>query len=90
MQRFCLGGRLVFGPDLRSIFLTVFLIVMPVILFCSFVSPKLINEFPHSVANLIIAICVLFTGYVSSSSLCYFILCVFVCVCVCVLLRVPP
>jgi len=63
-NRFCLGGRLVFGPDLRSIFLTVFLIVMPVILFCSFVSPKLINEFPHSVANLIIAICVLFTGYV--------------------------
>uniref|UniRef100_A0A2N9I569 Uncharacterized protein n=1 Tax=Fagus sylvatica TaxID=28930 RepID=A0A2N9I569_FAGSY len=63
-NRFCLGGRLIFGPDLRSIFLTVSLIVIPVILFCAFVSQRLINEFQHYLGNLIVAICVLFTIYV--------------------------
>ena len=66
VQRFCLGGRLVFGPDLRSIFLTISLIVIPVILFCAFVSQRLIHEFGHHFGNLIVAIPIIFTVYVSS------------------------
>ncbi|KAH9658416.1 S-acyltransferase [Citrus sinensis] len=63
-NRFCCGGRLIFGPDVRSIFLTLFLIVTPVILFCVFVSQTLIDEFQHNRGNLILAICVVFTLYV--------------------------
>lgn len=72
-QRFCFGGRLIFGPDVRSIFLTLFLIVTPVILFCAFVSKSLINEFQHHIGKLIVAICVIFTVYVSSLPLSYLI-----------------
>ncbi|KAH9658415.1 S-acyltransferase [Citrus sinensis] len=64
VKRFCCGGRLIFGPDVRSIFLTLFLIVTPVILFCVFVSQTLIDEFQHNRGNLILAICVVFTLYV--------------------------
>ncbi|KAH9698208.1 S-acyltransferase [Citrus sinensis] len=63
-NRFCCGGRLIFGPDVRSIFLTLFLIVTPVILFCVFVSQTLIDEFRQNRGNLIVAICVVFTLYV--------------------------
>ncbi|KAI4336448.1 hypothetical protein L6164_014973 [Bauhinia variegata] len=63
-NRFYLGGRVIFGPDARSLFLTVFLIVAPVILFCAFVSQRLINEFPHHLGNLIVAIGAVFTVYV--------------------------
>ncbi|KAF5449179.1 hypothetical protein F2P56_029656 [Juglans regia] len=63
-NRFCLGGRLIFGPDVRSIFLTLFLIVTPVIMFCAFVSRSLINEFQHPFGNLIVIICAFFTVYV--------------------------
>ncbi|KAH9698207.1 S-acyltransferase [Citrus sinensis] len=64
VKRFCCGGRLIFGPDVRSIFLTLFLIVTPVILFCVFVSQTLIDEFRQNRGNLIVAICVVFTLYV--------------------------
>ena len=66
VQRFCLGGRLVFGPDVRSIFLTISLIVIPVILFCAFVSQRLIHEFELHFGNLIVPFIILFTLYVSS------------------------
>lgn len=65
LQIFLLNGRLIFGPDVRSLFLTIFLIVAPVILFSAFVSQRLILEFPHNLGNLILAICILFTIYVS-------------------------
>ncbi|XP_010250452.1 PREDICTED: probable protein S-acyltransferase 7 [Nelumbo nucifera] len=63
-NRFFLGGRLIFGPDVRSLALTIFLIVTPVILFSVFVSRRLVNEFPHHLGNLIVAICVVFTAYI--------------------------
>lgn len=63
-NKFCLGGRLIFGPDVRSIIITVCLIVIPVILFCAFVSQRLINEFQYDLGNLVVAICVLLTVYV--------------------------
>lgn len=33
-QRFFFGGRLIFGPDVSSLFLSVFLIVAPALAFC--------------------------------------------------------
>lgn len=69
LQKFCFDGRLIFGPDGKSLILTVSLIVIPVILFCAFVSRRLVDMFPYHIGNLIVAIAVLFTVYVSSSSL---------------------
>ncbi|WCJ33453.1 DHHC-type zinc finger family protein [Euphorbia peplus] len=61
---FCCGGRLVFGPDVRALFLTLILIITPVILFCSFISQQIISEFQPHLGNLIVAICAIFTLYV--------------------------
>ncbi|KAG6410622.1 hypothetical protein SASPL_128687 [Salvia splendens] len=44
-NKFCLGGRFIFGPDVRSIFLTVFLIVAPAAVFCLFIARKLLDDF---------------------------------------------
>ncbi|XP_010249346.1 PREDICTED: probable protein S-acyltransferase 7 [Nelumbo nucifera] len=63
-NRFFLGGRLIFGPDVMSMVFTIFLIVTPVILFAVFVSPSLVDEFPHHLGNLIVAVSVVFTAYV--------------------------
>ncbi|KAF8390774.1 hypothetical protein HHK36_025302 [Tetracentron sinense] len=63
-NRFFLGGRLIFGPDVRSMLFTVFLIVTPVILFCVFVSQSLVTEFQHHLGNLIVAISAVSTAYI--------------------------
>lgn len=63
-NKFFLGGRLIFGPDVRSLFLTIFLIVTPVALFCAFVSQGLIKEFPHYIGHLIVIISAIFTAYI--------------------------
>ncbi|OIT05446.1 PREDICTED: probable protein S-acyltransferase 7 [Nicotiana attenuata] len=63
-NRFYLGGRLVFGPDIRALFLTLFLILVPVALFCAFVSRGLINAFPHRLGYLIVAISLLFSVFI--------------------------
>ncbi|EPS65996.1 hypothetical protein M569_08778, partial [Genlisea aurea] len=44
-NKFFLQGRFIFGPDVRSLVLTVFLIVAPVTVFCVFVAGKLMNDF---------------------------------------------
>ncbi|KAJ6339514.1 hypothetical protein OIU77_007468 [Salix suchowensis] len=44
---FLLQGRLIFGPDARSILLTIFLIVVPAVVFCVFVARKLVDDFSH-------------------------------------------
>ncbi|CAN6464475.1 unnamed protein product [Victoria cruziana] len=62
-NKFFLGGRLIFGPDSRSLLLTVFLIVVPVILFGAFVCKKLVSEL-HSVGELILAVAVIYTAFV--------------------------
>ncbi|KAL4191919.1 hypothetical protein AMTRI_Chr06g169670 [Amborella trichopoda] len=63
-NRFFLGGRLIFGPDVRSLAMTIFLITVPVLMFSVFVSQKLVYEFPHHLGNLIVAIAIIFTIYV--------------------------
>lgn len=55
-NRFLLGGRLIFGPDVRSLPLTVFLIVAPVAVFCGLVARKLID---HLGISVIVAVSVL-------------------------------
>lgn len=61
---FFLGGRFIFGPDVRSVFLSIFLIVAPVAVFCAFVARKLIDDFPHHLGVLIMVVVIVFTFYV--------------------------
>ncbi|KAL2482626.1 putative protein S-acyltransferase 7 [Forsythia ovata] len=58
---FCLGGRLIFGPDVRSVFLTIGLIVAPVTVFCIFVARKLRDDFTGNWGILIMVVVVVFT-----------------------------
>ncbi|KAK9120271.1 hypothetical protein Scep_018364 [Stephania cephalantha] len=62
-NKFFLEGRLVFGPDVRSLVFTIFLITTPVLFFCIFVSQRLINQF-HQIGDLIVAFPALFTVFI--------------------------
>ncbi|KAH7288940.1 hypothetical protein KP509_31G051500 [Ceratopteris richardii] len=54
---FCLGGRLIFGPDVRSLFLTLFLIIAPIVVFCVFVGRHLMKDFsPSGVAIVVVTV----------------------------------
>ena len=68
LQIFFLGGRFIFGPDVRSLALTIFLIVAPVAVFCVFVARKLMDDFPNDWGISITVAAVVFTIYVSSLS----------------------
>lgn len=68
LQVFVLGGRFIFGPDVRSLFYTIFLIVAPVAVFCVFVARKLLDDFPHHLGISIMAAVVALTLSVSSFS----------------------
>ncbi|GLJ45810.1 hypothetical protein SUGI_0963970 [Cryptomeria japonica] len=61
---FLLGGRLIFGPDVRSLFLTMFLILAPVAIFCVFVARKLLDKFSDPAGVSIMVITVVFTLYI--------------------------
>ena len=65
MQEFFLQGRFIFGPDVRSVFLTMFLIIAPVVTFCVFVARHLMNDFPDSWGISVMVVVVVFTVYVS-------------------------
>ncbi|CAL1398507.1 unnamed protein product [Linum trigynum] len=60
---FFLNGRFIFGPDVRSLALTIFLIVAPVAVFCIFVARKLMNDFPNDWGISIMVAAVVFTVY---------------------------
>lgn len=65
VQRFFLCGRLIFGPDVRSLVVTVFLIVVPVAVFCALVAWRWYHHDHKSGAlPILIAACV-FTAIVS-------------------------
>ncbi|KAI5404716.1 putative protein S-acyltransferase 5, variant 2 [Lathyrus oleraceus] len=61
---FFLGGRFIFGPDVKSIITTVFLVVAPVAVFCAFVARKLIDDFPHHSGYSILILVILHTIFV--------------------------
>ncbi|XP_024030902.1 probable protein S-acyltransferase 7 [Morus notabilis] len=63
-NKFFLQGRFIFGPDVRSLGLTIFLIVAPVTIFCIFVARKLMDDFGHHWGVLIMVVAVVFTLYV--------------------------
>ena len=69
MQKFILGGRLIFGPDARSLIVTLLLIIVPVVLFCVFVARHLRHEFSsYNAGYAILVAAIVFTVYVSMVS----------------------
>jgi palmitoyltransferase ZDHHC9/14/18 len=62
-NKFFLGGRLIFGPDVRSLFLTIFMIIVPLAIFCAFVANNLLDKFSHHLGIFIMAIAIIFTVY---------------------------
>ncbi|GMP30018.1 hypothetical protein CsSME_00004870 [Camellia sinensis var. sinensis] len=61
---FFFQGRFIFGPDVRSMLLTIFLIVAPVTIFCIFVARKLMDDFSHHLGISIMVVAVVFTIYI--------------------------
>ncbi|KAI4343574.1 hypothetical protein L6164_010908 [Bauhinia variegata] len=61
---FFLHGRFIFGPDAKSIFMTIFLVVAPVAIFCTFVARKLWDDFPHHLGLSIMVIVIALTIFV--------------------------
>jgi hypothetical protein len=62
---FLLKGRFIFGPDARSLFVTMFLIVAPVSIFCPLVAKELMDKFSYGLGLPVMIAAVLFTAYVS-------------------------
>lgn len=64
-NKFILGGRLVFGPDARSLIVTLLLIILPVIIFCVFVARHLRHRFTsYNAGYAILVVAIVFTIYV--------------------------
>jgi len=65
LQVFLLKGRFIFGPDARSLFVTMFLIVAPASIFCAFVVKELMDTFSYGLGLPVMIAAVLFTACVS-------------------------
>ncbi|KAF7108664.1 hypothetical protein CFC21_109088 [Triticum aestivum] len=61
---FFLGGRLIFGPDVRSLIATVCLIVIPVIIFAAVVSPQLAHGYQNQIGGWVASVSIIFTAYI--------------------------
>lgn len=64
-NKFFLGGRLIFGPDARSLLVTILLIIVPVIIFCVFVAWHLRHHFStYNAGYAVLVAAIVFTIYV--------------------------
>lgn len=64
-NKFICGGRLVFGPDARSLLVTLLLIIVPVIIFCVCVARHLRHELSsYNSGYAILAVTILFTIHI--------------------------
>ncbi|KAK4486031.1 hypothetical protein RD792_008693 [Penstemon davidsonii] len=60
-NKFIFGGRFIFGPDVKSLFFTLFLILAPLILFWMFVANDLVKAISHGPGLFLIVISVILT-----------------------------
>ncbi|XP_026661615.2 protein S-acyltransferase 8-like [Phoenix dactylifera] len=64
-NKFIFEGRLIFGPDARSLFITVSLIIVPVIIFCVFVARHLLHRFPaYNAGYAVLVVAIAFTIHI--------------------------
>ncbi|RWR85296.1 protein S-acyltransferase 8-like protein [Cinnamomum micranthum f. kanehirae] len=64
-NRFLFGGRLIFGPDAKSLLITVLLIVVPLVIFCVFIARNLLHSFPaYNAGYAILVVAIASTFYV--------------------------
>ncbi|KAK3027640.1 hypothetical protein RJ639_040247 [Escallonia herrerae] len=65
LQKFYFKGRVMSGPDARSLIVTILLILVPVVIFCTFVARNLLHKFPaYNAGYAILVVAVFFTIYV--------------------------